>query len=89
MARLRFGAAVWGAAVPSIKTIAAALAVIALATSLAGCAAAPGSFEEQLWFDKPVGPDVYQDTLQLRMHGIVGYPRTACCGPGPVLIEHP
>jgi hypothetical protein len=79
-----------GAAVPSIRKIAVALAAIAVASALAGCASAPpGSFEEQLAFDKATGPDVYQDVSQLRMRGIMGYPRSGCCGPGPVFIDHP
>jgi len=80
-----------GVVVPSIRKLAAALAVIAVASALAGCAGGPppGSIEEQLAFDKAVGPDVYQDMSQLRMRGIVGYPSTGCCGPGPVLVEHP
>jgi hypothetical protein len=68
-----------------------ALAAIAVAASLAGCASAPpGSIDEQIYFDKATGPDVYQDVSQLRLNGIRGYPRT-CCGPAdPVLVvEHP
>ena len=63
----------------SIKVMAIALA----AASLGGCASAPlfapvpGSVEEQLWFDKPVGSHIYYDVSPLsRLQGLRGYPRT-------------
>jgi hypothetical protein len=43
---------------------------------LAGCATAPGSVEEQLWFDKAVGADIYDVPPDLRIHGAIGYPRS-------------
>jgi hypothetical protein len=76
MARARFAAAVRGTSVPSIKKLAIALAAIAVAASLAGCATAPGSVEEQLWFDKATGADVYYVPPGIRIRGAIGYPRT-------------
>ena len=87
MAHRRFAAAIWGASVPSIRKIIVAMTAIAVAAGLAGCASVPTPIEEQLLFDKATGPDIYQDTSQLRMRGIIGYPRTECCG--PVLVERP
>jgi hypothetical protein len=78
-----------GASVPSIRKLIIAMTAIAVAAGLAGCAAVPTPIEEQLLFDRATGPDIYQDTSQLRMRGIIGYPRTDCCGPGPVLVERP
>jgi len=76
--------------VSSIRTAAIALAAVALVAALSGCAAVPGSVEEQLWFDKAVGPDVYYVPPDARMRGAIGYPRTACCGrAGPVVVEEP
>jgi starvation-inducible outer membrane lipoprotein len=75
--------------VPSIRKLIITMAAIAVAAGLAGCAAVPTPIEEQLLFDKATGADVYQDTSQLRMRGIIGYPRTDCCGPGPVPVGRP
>jgi hypothetical protein len=75
--------------VPSNKKLALIFAA-AVASALAGCAAVPGSVEEQLAFDKPIGGDIYDVPPDLRMRGLIGYPRTDCCGrPGPVFIDHP
>jgi hypothetical protein len=62
--------------VPSIRKLAIALAAIAVAAGLAGCATVPGSVEEQLWFDKAVGPDVYYVPSDIRLRGAIGYPLT-------------
>jgi hypothetical protein len=76
--------------VPSIRTLAIALAAIIVAIALGGCAAVPGSVEEQLWFDKAVGPDIYDVPPGARMRGAIGYPRTACCDHAvPVAVEEP
>ena len=55
----------------------------AAAASLGGCASAPlfapvpGSVEEQLWFDRPIGGDIYYNVTPVdRFHGLRGYPRT-------------
>lgn len=61
---------------PSIRTLILTLAAIAAAAVLAGCAAMPGSVEEQLAFDKAVGSDIYYVPPDLRMRGAIGYPRT-------------
>ena len=66
----------WGTFVPSISRLAVILAAIAAAAVLSGCAAVPGSVEEQLWFDKPIGGDIYYVPPDVRMRGAVGYPRT-------------
>jgi hypothetical protein len=77
--------------VPTIDKLAAALLAVGVAACLAGCAyAPPGSIEEQLWFDKPIGGEINDVSPAARVHGLVGYPRTGCCGhPGPVLIREP
>jgi hypothetical protein len=58
--------------------LAIALGGLAVTISLAGCATSPipGSPEEQLWFDKPVGADIIAVSPELRLDGAIGYPRT-------------
>ena len=65
-----------GAAVTSIQRMTIALAVMAAAASLAGCAAAPGSIGEQLWFDKAQGYEIHHIPPDARVRGAIGYPRT-------------
>jgi len=62
--------------VPPTRKLAFFFAAIAIAAGLAGCATAPGSVEEQLWFDKAVGADIYDVPPDLRIHGAIGYPRS-------------
>lgn len=73
---------------PSIGKL---ILAISVAACLAGCASAPpGSVEEQLWFDKPIGGDINDVSPAARIHGLVGYPRTACCERlGPVIVREP
>jgi len=59
----------------AIRTIAVALCAIAAASSLAGCATAPLSVEERLWFDKATGADITNAPPGLRFHEAAGYPQ--------------
>ena len=74
MAYRRFASAA-GPFVTPIKTTAIALATVAAAAGLAGCATAPPfTVEEQLWFDKATGTDITNVPPGLRMHEAVFYP---------------
>jgi hypothetical protein len=58
------------------KKSAIAIAALAAAVSLAGCATwpAPGSPEEQIWFDKAVGYEIHKVPPSARIDGAIGYP---------------
>jgi hypothetical protein len=85
MACRRFAGRFSGDLAVTIKGIAVALAALAAAASLGGCAGqafgpVPASVEEQLWFDRATGYDIVHVSPELRMRGAIGYPRTdGCC----------
>ena len=68
MASRRFAGLRLGTHVNLTKTIVIAVVVGMAAASLAGCASAPLSLEEQLGFDKATGADITNQPPGLRYH---------------------
>jgi hypothetical protein len=59
------------------KKFAIAIAALAAAATLAGCATPVSPIaEEQIWFDRAVGYEIHKIPPHARIDGFVGYPRT-------------